>query len=114
MLHEVRIHRLAELRKQQGLTQTDVAQQMGVSQRRVSQIERGKVDRSEVSTLRVYVEAIGGRVEIVADAGQVLPWARGCDGSCEPPPHFRGAPALFCQRQNTGRTGPDDHYDPVS
>lgn len=23
-------------------------------------------------------------------------------------------PSLFCQRQNTGRTGPDDHYGPVS
>ncbi|MFJ3722721.1 hypothetical protein ACIPYQ_09115 [Streptomyces sp. NPDC090045] len=23
-------------------------------------------------------------------------------------------PALFCQRQNSGRTGLDDHYSPVS
>lgn len=32
----------------------------------------------------------------------------------EPSPYFRGIPALFCRRQNTGRPGLDDHYSPVS
>jgi len=37
-----------------------------VSQRRVSAIERGKVDRSEVATIRSYVTALGGELELVA------------------------------------------------
>lgn len=69
MLATVRAYRLAELRKRQGLTQTDVAAQMHVSQRRVSQVERGQVDRSELSTIRSYVEALGGHVTIIADFG---------------------------------------------
>ncbi|MFE0574476.1 hypothetical protein ACFW21_20145 [Streptomyces albogriseolus] len=32
----------------------------------------------------------------------------------EPSPRPGGTPALFCQRQNSGPTGPDDHYRPVS
>ncbi|MCT4357594.1 hypothetical protein M5362_31300 [Streptomyces sp. Je 1-79] len=35
-------------------------------------------------------------------------------GSREPSPYVRGIPALFCQRQNTGQAGLDDHYSPVS
>lgn len=42
---------------------------MGVSQRRVSQIERGEIDRSELGTVQSYVEALGGHVEVVADFG---------------------------------------------
>lgn len=37
-----------------------------------------------------------------------------CDGSREPSPYFGGIPAVICQRQNTSRTGLDDHYSPVS
>lgn len=33
--------------------------------------------------------------------------------SAGPSPYLRGTPALFCQRQNTGRTGLDDHYSAV-
>ncbi|MQA79980.1 MAG: helix-turn-helix domain-containing protein [Streptosporangiales bacterium] len=69
MLAEVRLHRLAELRNRQGLTQTDVAEQMGVSQRRVSQIERGQLSRSEIATIQSYVQALGGRLRVVADFG---------------------------------------------
>ncbi|MFE4832634.1 Tn3 family transposase [Streptomyces sp. NPDC056672] len=37
-----------------------------------------------------------------------------CDGSRGSSPYFRGIPAPFCQRQNTSRTGLDDHYSPVA
>ena len=40
---------------------------MGVSQARISKIERGDISRNEVDTLRAYVTALGGRLEIVAD-----------------------------------------------
>lgn len=42
---------------------------MGVSGPRVSAIEHGEVDRVEVATLRSYVEALGGRLRVVADFG---------------------------------------------
>ena len=64
-----RAHRLAEIRKTQGLTQTDVAKLMHVSQRRVSAVERGDLSRTELGTVASYVEALGGRVQIVADFG---------------------------------------------
>ncbi|HUQ59704.1 helix-turn-helix domain-containing protein [Lentzea sp.] len=59
--------RLAELRKKVRLTQTDVAERMGVSQARISQLERGEVDQLEVDTVRRYVIALGGTLRIVAD-----------------------------------------------
>ncbi|HEY2266544.1 MAG TPA: XRE family transcriptional regulator [Streptosporangiaceae bacterium] len=64
-----RAHRLAEIRKAQGLTQTDVAASMHVSQRRVSAVERGDLSRTELGTVTSYVQALGGRVEIVANFG---------------------------------------------
>jgi DNA-binding XRE family transcriptional regulator len=68
-LAEVRAHRLAEVRAHRDLTQKAVAQTMGVSQSRVSAIERGELDRSELSTLGAYVRALGGKLQIVADFG---------------------------------------------
>ena len=69
MIGEVRAARLAELRQRSDLTQVQVAQRMGVSQARVSAIENGEVDASEVSTIRKYIDALGGHLEIVADFG---------------------------------------------
>ncbi|MBW1600685.1 XRE family transcriptional regulator [Streptomyces sp. JJ66] len=66
---EVRAYRLAEIRREQSLTQRDVAVSMGVSAPRVSAIEHGETDRTEVATLRSYVEAIGGKLKVVADFG---------------------------------------------
>ena len=60
-------HQLAQLRKNTGLTQAQVAAVMGVSQARVSQIEHGKV--TEVDAIRGYVEALGGTVDVVARVG---------------------------------------------
>ncbi|WP_433014478.1 XRE family transcriptional regulator [Kribbella sp. CA-294648] len=68
-LDEVRAYRLADVRQKHGLTQIDVAERLHVSQTAVSKIERGDLDRSELNTIRRYVEAIGGKLEIVADFG---------------------------------------------
>ena len=62
-------YELAQLRKSRKLTQVQVAKVMGVSQRRVSAIERGEIDRSEITTLRAYINALGGQIRIVADFG---------------------------------------------
>ncbi|MEV6104124.1 XRE family transcriptional regulator [Streptomyces sp. NPDC051940] len=69
LMAEVRAYKLAEVRKEQALTQRDVAAAMGVSPPRVSAIEHGDTDRTEVATLRSYVEALGGRLRVVADFG---------------------------------------------
>lgn len=69
---EARAFQLAELRREQELTQQDVAGSMGVTAPRVSAIERGDVERVEVSTLRAYVEALGGRMTVLAEFGDNL------------------------------------------
>jgi predicted XRE-type DNA-binding protein len=69
LIAQARAYRLAEVRRRQKATQTDIAKAMGVTQARVSRIERGKLARSEVDTLAAYVQALGGRLKIVADFG---------------------------------------------
>ncbi len=59
-------YRLAELRGKAGMTQTQLAEVMGVSQARVSAMERGEVDSLTVASVRAYVTALGGTVRIVA------------------------------------------------
>lgn len=66
---EVRAHSLAEIRREQSTTQSELAKIMHVSQGRVSQIESGRLANSELGTLRSYVEATGGSLRIVADFG---------------------------------------------
>ncbi len=65
----VRAHRLAQLRKEQSLTQADVAAMMRVSQARVSKIEHGQLASTEMGTLSSYIEALGGKLRVVADFG---------------------------------------------
>jgi DNA-binding XRE family transcriptional regulator len=66
---EQRAWRLAEMRRRFGITQTEVAARMGVTQGRVSAIEHAKPGTTELRTLAAYVEALGGRLEIIADFG---------------------------------------------
>jgi DNA-binding XRE family transcriptional regulator len=56
--------RLAEERKQRGLTQAQLAKTMGVTPGRVSQIERGEL--STIEAIARYVQALGGHLELVA------------------------------------------------
>jgi DNA-binding XRE family transcriptional regulator len=69
LVAQARAHRLAEVRKELGLTQGEVAARMHVRQERVSAIERGRTTSTEVGTVASYVAALGGRLEIVADFG---------------------------------------------
>jgi predicted XRE-type DNA-binding protein len=64
---EQRGYQLAQLRKNAGLIQAQVAALMGVTQARVSQIEHGKI--TEVDAIRGYVEALGGTVDVIARVG---------------------------------------------
>ena len=64
MLAETRAWRLRELREQFDLTQVELAAELDVSQNRVSRIERGDLDKTQVDTLRRYVEALGGMLRL--------------------------------------------------
>ncbi|MEU6715333.1 helix-turn-helix domain-containing protein [Nonomuraea sp. NPDC046802] len=64
---ELRGTQLAEMRKRLGISQKLLAERMGVSQARVSQIEHGQI--GGLDTLRTYVIALGGTLDIVADFG---------------------------------------------
>ncbi|MGE5827490.1 MAG: helix-turn-helix domain-containing protein [Micromonosporaceae bacterium] len=67
MLDEARGWRLAELRKRREMTQEQVANRMGVSVSRVSQIENGDVSTQDV--LDRYIAALGGTLKLIADFG---------------------------------------------
>ena len=67
LLARVDGYQLAEIRRQHGLTQADVATTMGVTKGRVSQIERGEIFTVEVVSR--YVEALGGELRLLADFG---------------------------------------------
>lgn len=69
---ELRAHKLAEIRSRFGLRQEDVAKRLKVSQSRVSRIEHGDVEQSQVSTLRAYAQALGGDLEIHLRVGDDL------------------------------------------
>jgi predicted XRE-type DNA-binding protein len=66
---EIRMHRPAEIREALGITQQLLAEQIGISQSRVSQIERGELEHTEVATLRSYFRELGGEVEVVVRLG---------------------------------------------
>lgn len=71
MVGRSRAYRLGEMRRELGLTQQDVAAAMGVGQSWVSQFEGGEVGAAGVDTVRRYVEALGGHLEIIANFGEV-------------------------------------------
>jgi len=66
---EQRAFRLAEMRRRLGFSQKQVAARMGVTQGRVSAIENARPGATELRTIAAYVEALGGRLEIIADFG---------------------------------------------
>ncbi|WP_406076359.1 helix-turn-helix domain-containing protein [Micromonospora sp. NBC_00858] len=63
---------LAGERKRLGLTQRQVAELMGVTPGRVSQIENGDLEANEVATLSRYARALGARMRIIFDYGDDL------------------------------------------
>jgi DNA-binding XRE family transcriptional regulator len=69
MLASVSGARLAEIRTQLGVTQTQLAEATQLSQARISQIENGTA--TSLDTLRAYITGLGGHVDIVARIGNV-------------------------------------------
>ena len=75
LLAEALGHRLAEIRRSRGLTQQDVADRMGVTKGRVSQIEQGNFSGQEV--VARFAAALGGRLHqaIYFDDGDIAAMA---------------------------------------
>lgn len=71
LLAEVVGQRLAEVRKARGLTQQQVADRMGVTKGRISQIEQGKISGQDV--VARFANALGGRLHqaIYFDDGDI-------------------------------------------
>ncbi|WP_212833695.1 helix-turn-helix domain-containing protein [Catellatospora sp. TT07R-123] len=71
LVNEMLGHRLAEVRRSRGLTQQEVADRMGVTKGRVSQIEQGKISGQDV--LARFAAALGGRLHqaIYFDDGNI-------------------------------------------
>lgn len=59
-------YHLAELRKQTGMTQKDVAEVLDVTQARVSALENGDLNSLTLGSVRKYLAAIGGSFRLVA------------------------------------------------
>ena len=76
LLNELIGHRLAEIRRERGLTQQDIADRMAVTKGRVSQIEQGQISGHDV--LARYAAALGGRLHqaIYFDDGGIAAIAR--------------------------------------
>jgi transcriptional regulator with XRE-family HTH domain len=51
------------------LTQVELAERLGVSQNRVSRLERGDIERVRIDTLARYVESLGGSLHIEMRVG---------------------------------------------
>ena len=69
LLAEVRAFKLSELRSAVGLSQQDIADQLQVSQSRISRIENGELDKTELVTLRKFARALGGEIELTLKLG---------------------------------------------
>jgi DNA-binding XRE family transcriptional regulator len=71
LVAEILGHRLAEVRRARGLTQQQVAERMGVTKGRVSQIEQGKISGQDI--LVRFAAALGGRLHqaIYFDDGDI-------------------------------------------
>lgn len=69
-LAQVRAHRLAEVRSATGLNQEELSRRLGISQSRVSRIERGDLEKTELATLRAFVQALGGEIEVTVKLGE--------------------------------------------
>ncbi len=79
---------LQQLRKAKALTQAQLAETLGIRQATIAKMEK----RSDlmISTLRSYVEAMGGRLSLIVEFPDRLPVHLGGLGDVEQPPSSTG------------------------
>lgn len=61
---KIEAYELAQERKRRRITQTQVAQSMGVSQARISEIENGDLNSARLDTIRRYAKSLGAKLVI--------------------------------------------------
>ena len=87
---------LTRMRVRAGLTQQDVADEMGVTGAQVSQMENGK-RTPRLDTLLRYAEAVGGELVAIRGDAVIVPTQRrrlrGISRRFHVRPRFRGVPA---------------------
>lgn len=74
MVASIRVQELKDARKSQGVTQKELAEQMGVSQTRISALESGNVRQTKIDTLMRYAKSIGADLRVsmtMPDGAQV-------------------------------------------
>lgn len=64
MLAETGGHRLRELREHFGLTQVQLAEQIGIGHRMISRIEHGDLEDVRLGTLRAYIGALNAELSV--------------------------------------------------
>lgn len=67
LYREILQYKLKELRKLQGLTQQQLADNLGVTQNRISKLEALDLDRAELQTIRSYIDALGGALSLIVE-----------------------------------------------
>jgi len=65
-------YQLREVRQANKVTQRELARRIGVSQNRISKIEKGQFDKTQVGTIQKYIVALGGSVSIGATFGDTV------------------------------------------
>lgn len=65
LLHQQRLFALRELRRLANKTQTEISEAMGVTQNRISKLERYELEKLELRTLAAFANALGGKLKIV-------------------------------------------------
>ena len=97
---EIVAYNLAELRKLRSVTQVELARHLGVAQPTLSGLER----RSDfqLSTLRDYIEGLGGQLEVSAIFDDIRVPMNVLFGDEDGPDDDRGASALARSAENAG------------
>jgi DNA-binding XRE family transcriptional regulator len=63
--------KLREIREMKSLTQTQLANQLGLTQNRISKFERIDLERAELQTIRSYIHALGGKLKLVVELDEI-------------------------------------------
>jgi DNA-binding XRE family transcriptional regulator len=63
--------KLREIREIKSLTQTQLANQLGLTQNRISKFERIDLERAELQTIRSYIHALGGKLKLVVELDEI-------------------------------------------
>lgn len=63
--------KLRDIREMKSLTQAQLANQLGVTQNRISKFERIDLERAELQTVRSYIHALGGKLKLVVELDEI-------------------------------------------